>query len=674
MFGDEELIKIHRARATQIANIIVFCFAIVFVRLWYLQIYKGELYHKFSIQNRLRKETIRSPRGMIFDRNKELLVDNIPRFDAILTRQFLSKKDETLARLSEILNMDLVKIKKRIKKKSSQPKYRPIIIKKNISLEAVAKIETENASLPGVSVDTFISRQYVDKEVGAHLLGYISEISQTQLPKYKKRDKLDYKLGDFIGQFGIEEQMDTSLRGGNGYAFVEVDALGRKKKYINTDNLFKGIEDEKPTPGLNLKMTIDRDMQIAGYKALVGKSGSVVAIDVKTGQVLTMVSTPAFDPTQFSKGLTTEYWNSLINNKENPLRDRNIQEHFSPGSTFKPFTAITALEEGIIDEKTKIRCHGSFKLGRRVYRSWKRYGTERVDVTDALRYSCNIFFYKVASELDIDVMAKYAKMFGFGQRTGIALPREVSGLFPTKEWKKKKNGQPWQQGETLSCAIGQSYVLTSTLQLANAYAAIATKGTMFKPYVVKEVFDNSGKLVKEFKPEKIREIKLKDSTWDVIQKGLYKVANMPKGTAYWRRGSGNQMAGKTGTSQVIKAQSEEALYSKCEDQPYKFRHHGVFVAFAPFDDPKIAVASLVEHGCHGSSAAAPIVESVISTYMKKYMPEKQKEYAAKEKKELKAYLNKRNKARKKALLEKEAKEEAKKEELNSETKTDSVDT
>ena len=651
MFGEEDLIRIHKTRSIQVANIILICFAVVFIRLWYLQIFKGELYHKFSIQNRLRKEIIKSPRGMIFDRNGDLLVDNIPRFDAILTRQFLSKKEKTLGRLSDILSMDLKTIKRIIKKKSSQAKYRPIIIKKNISLKEVARIETENAFLPGVSVDTFISREYVDKNTGAHLLGYISEISQTQLPKYKKRDKINYKLGDFIGQFGIEEQMDKVIRGKNGFEYVEVDALGRKKKFINKDNLFQGEKSLKPIPGNNLRLTIDRDMQLAGFKALKGRTGSVVAIDVKTGQILSMVSTPAFDPSQFSRGLTTEYWNSLINNEENPLRDRNIQEHFPPGSTFKPFTAITALEEGIIDSNTKIRCHGSFKFGRRVYRSWKKFGTEKVDVIDALMQSCNIFFYKVATEMDIDVLAKYSNMFGFGNRSGIKLPREVSGLIPTKEWKLKRNGIVWQQGETLSCSIGQSYVLVSTLQLANAYAAIASKGKLFKPYVVKNIFDNSGNTLKVNEPELIRNIQLKPDTWDLVRQGLYKVVNAPKGTAWWRRGQGNQMAGKSGTSQVMKAQSSDQLYSKCEDKDYKSRHHGVFAAFAPFDDPQIAVAAFVEHGCGGSKAAAPVVERVINTYMKKYLPKEQKRYAEVERKQFAQFIRKRNQARKKVREE-----------------------
>lgn len=652
MFGDEELIKIHRNRATQVANIIIGCFFIVFIRLWYLQVYKGELYHNFSLQNRLRKEVTRAPRGMIFSKNDQLLVDNTPRFDAILRRQYLKNKKETIEKLALILDMDVKSIQKIIRKYSFEAKYRPIIIKKNISQKEVALIETENASLPGISVDTFISRNYLDQDVGAHLLGYISEISQSQLPKYTKRDGIEYKLGDFIGQFGIEEQLDKTLRGVSGFEYVEVDALGRKKKYINTDNLFTGVEGVDARPGNNITLTIDRDMQLAAYKALDGRSGSVVAIDVETGKILTMVSTPSFDPSQFSKGLTTEYWQSLINNPENPLRDRSIQEHFPPGSTFKPFTAITALEEGMITPETKLRCHGIFKLGRRVYRSWSRYGSEKYGVSEALMHSCNIYFYKLAAQMDIDSLAKYAKMFGFGKRTGIALPREVSGLVPTKEWKLKSNGIPWQQGETLSCAIGQSYILSSTLQLANAYAAIATKGKLFKPYLIESISNPKGKILKEFKPELIRNIELKESTWNSVRKGLYLVANEPGGTAWWYKGFGNQIAGKTGTSQVVKAQSEKELYAKCDQKPYEYRHHGVFVGFAPFHDPKIAVAAFVEHGCAGSKAAAPVVASVVSTYRKKYQSEDFEKFEKIEKQQYRNFLNKRSAARIKAEKEK----------------------
>ncbi|MDA8792797.1 penicillin-binding protein 2 [Bacteriovoracaceae bacterium] len=633
MFGEEDLIKIHKERSLKINTIVIISFFIIILRLWYLQIYQGEIYHAYSIKNRLRKEVLWAPRGQIFGRGKELLVDNVPRFDAVLIPQYFKNKKETMNRLSSILKVEVKDIKAVLAKNLGQAKYRPIIIKKNISLKELAKIETENDFLPGISVETFISREYKDQEVGAHLFGYISEISSQQLPKIKNKHNVTYRLGDFIGQAGIEQEFDHYLRGVNGYSFVEVDALGRKKKYINTDNLFKGIEDLPAVPGNNIFLTIDRDLQKAAYEALKEKTGGVVAMEVETGKILSMVSTPAFDPSQFSRGLSSEYWNNLRNNPENPMRDRTIQDHFSPGSVFKPFTGITALEENIIDHNSHLRCHGTFKLGSRTYHSWKRYGTEKVNIVNALTQSCNIFFYKVASEMDIDVLAKYSQSFGFGKRTGIPLPREASGLIPTKLWKQKRFGVPWQLGETLSCSIGQSFVLVTVLQLANAYAALANEGTLFRPYVVEKITNFRGEEIKSFEPKVINKIDLNSKTWKSIREGLYKVANHPTGTAFWRRGLGNQMAGKTGTSQVIRANADK-LYTKCINLPYEHRHHGVFVAFAPYDNPKISVAVLVEHGCGGSSAAAPIAEKVITKYMQKYLPDAYEKNKEKEKKQL----------------------------------------
>jgi penicillin-binding protein 2 len=621
MFGEEELVKIHKDRAALISYIITAAFGLVLSRLWYLQVYKGETLHNYSIQNRLRKEVVWAPRGLIYSRDDQMLVDNIPRFDAILTPQFLIDKEETLSKLAKILNTDIAVINQILKKNSNQAKYRSIIIKKNISFAELAQIETQNADLPGISVDTFISREYRDKEIGAHLLGYISEISQIQLPKLRERDKMEYRLGDFIGQFGIEEQLDKYLRGENGHEFVEVDARGRRKRYINTDNLFKGIEDEKPLSGMNVKLTIDRDMQVAAYNALEGKVGGIIAIDIDSGEVLTMVSRPSFDPSQFSRGLTPEYWRSLVGNKEHPLRDRNIQEHFSPGSTFKAITGIAAFENGEIDENTEVNCGGSFRLGRKVYHCWKKEGHGPTNLVKAIRESCNVFFQKAANRMDIDEISKYAKAFGLGGRTGISLPREVSGLIPTKEWKKKRYGQEWQAGETLSCAIGQSYVLASTIQMAVSYAAIANGGKIYRPYVVKDIYDSQGELVKTFTPELLSSIDMKNQkTLKFVREGLFQVVNNPKGTAFARRGQGILMAGKTGTSQV-KSASADKVYQKCELMDYESRHHGLFVGFAPYDNPKIAAAAIIEHGCHGSSAATPVVEAVMTQYMKKYQPQ-----------------------------------------------------
>ena len=631
MFGEDDIVKSHKKRAELLRNIITFSFMIILSRLWYLQIYKGSEFYEYSLKNLLRKEVVKAPRGMMFSRKNELLVNNVPRFDAVVIPQYVKDREKTLKKLAIILGMTASKIKKIMKKNTSQARYLPIIIKKNISHREVAVIETESRNMPGVRVVTFISREYRDKNVGGHLLGYISEISEHQLPKYRRRDNYDYRRGDYIGHAGLEEQLDLVLRGRDGYEFMEVDALGRMKKKFSSTGLLGIVGNKKSIPGNNIKLSIDRDLQHSAHKALVGKVGSAVAVDVNTGEILTMVSRPGFDPSRFSRSLSQEYWDGLIKNSNNPLRDRTIQEHYSPGSTFKVITAIAALEEGIINEKTEVQCPGFFRLGRRKFHCWKRFGHGKVDLIKSLRESCDVYFYKIGTQIDIDVLAKYARMFGLGNKTGIGLPRETTGLIPTREWKKKRDGQNWVRGETLSCVIGQSFVLTTPIQLAMLYAVIANKGTLHKPYVVKEIFSNVGEIKKKEKPQVISNIKISKKTWALIEKGLFEVVNHDKGTAWWFRGQGIQMAGKTGTSQVVSF-SADNIFAKCEEREYELRHHALFSAYAPIHDPKIAVAVVVEHGCHGSSAAAPVARDIITTYMKKYMPEEHSRLVALEKK------------------------------------------
>ena len=630
MFAEEEVVKSHKSRADILFSLIALCFGIILIRLWFLQIYQGDMLYQYSIKNRLRRETVRAPRGMIFSRNNQLLVHNIPRFDVVIIPQYLTNKEQTLQKLSKILQMKTSEIKKILKKYRGQARYRPVRIKKNISKKEVAIIETENEKMPGVQVETFISREYKDKEVGSHLLGYISEISQSQLPKYRKRDGMDYKLGDFIGQFGLEERYDKHLRGDDGFQFMEVDARGRMKRLIASNNIFAGIENKTAIPGKNIRLTIDRDMQLTAFNSLEGKVGSAVAVDVNTGEILAMVSRPSFDPTQFSRGLTPEYWSSLTNNENNPLRDRTIQEHYAPGSTFKTFTAIAALEEKLITPEEEVSCGPTYKLGRRTFHDWKRNGHGKTDVYKSLRSSVDVYFYKLATQMDVDVLSSYAKKYGLGRKTGVNLPRETSGLIPTKSWKLKRYGKEWQKGETLVTSIGQGPVLTTPLQLAMSYAAIANGGKIYRPRIVKEIFSTSGEVMNTIEPEVVSEVNISDDSLKAIKQGLFEVVNHRRGTAWWYRGRGIRMAGKTGTAQVRSMTSTE-LFSKCEEMPYRNRHHGLFVGFAPFDNPKVAIAAVVEHGCHGSSAAAPVVRDIATTYMKKYQTELYKKYALEDK-------------------------------------------
>ncbi len=630
MFGEDDLVKSHQERADLLFNIIVIAFAILLSRLWYLQIYRGKQFFNYSLENRLRKDVVRAPRGMIFSRNNVLLTHNVPRFDAVVTPQYLESSDETVAYLAQILETTPDSIKKILRRYQGQAKYIPVVIKKNISRREVAIIETESARLPGVSVETFISREYTDRDAGAHLLGYISEISQEKLPKLRERDKYDYKQGDFIGQAGIEQQFDLEIRGQDGYQFMEVDARGRARRHVSSDDLYSGIENKQAEPGKNVRLTIDRDVQLAAYHALDGKDGAAVALDVETGEVIAMVSRPAYDPGNFSTGLTSNYWGGLVMDEKRPLRDRTIQEHYSPGSTFKTLTHIAALEEGIINENTKVVCTGGYRMGGRVFHCWKKEGHGVVDVIKALQTSCDVFYYTIGNKIDIDVIYKYATMFGMGQRSGIILPRETSGLIPNKEWKKKRTGIEWQKGETLSCVIGQSFVNTTPLQLAMFYSTLANEGKLYRPHVVKEVFSNTGQVLKRFEPELMNEFKISKKTLDLTKRALFDVVNIPGGTAYSQKGVGIQMSGKTGTAQVISF-SADKIFSKCENQEYRFRHHGLFTAYAPSVNPKIAVSVVVEHGCHGGSAAGPVARAMVSAYMNKYYPKYQEKLLAEDK-------------------------------------------
>lgn len=629
MFGEDDLVKSHQERADIILNIIVVCFAILLARLWYLQIYHGKMFFNYSLENRLRKDVVRAPRGMIFSRNNVLLTHNVPRFDAIITPQYLEGDDETIPYLAKILETTPESIVKTLKKYQGQAKYLPVVVKKNISRREVAIIETESSKLPGVSVETFISREYTDKDTGAHLLGYISEISQEKLPRLRDRDKYDYKQGDFIGQGGIEQQYDLEIRGVDGYQFMEVDARGRARRHVTSDDLYSGIDNKPAEPGKNVRLTIDRDVQLAAYHALDGKDGAAIAIDIESGEVIAMVSRPAYDPANFSTGLSSNYWGQLVMDEKRPLRDRTIQEHYSPGSTFKPLTAIAALEEGIVDANTKVVCNGGYRMGGRVFHCWKKEGHGVVDAVRALKESCDVYFYSIGNKIDIDVIYKYATLFGMGQRSGIILPRETSGLIPNQEWKKKRTGVEWQKGETLSCVIGQSFINVTPLQLAMFYATIANEGKLWRPHVVKEVFSNSGQVLKRVEPELIHQFKISKKTMDLVHEALFDTANAQGGTAGASKGVGIQMAAKTGTAQVISF-SADKIFNKCENQEYKYRNNGLFAAYAPAGNPKIAVSVVVEHGCHGASAGGPVAKAIISAYMNKYYPTYQKKIMAQE--------------------------------------------
>lgn len=621
--GQEEQLREYQDRFRYMYAALFIGIGLILARLTYLQILNGDVMRRYSEENRIKRVKIVAPRGMIFDRNRTLLVDNQPSFDLEITPQYLreSKQEkEVLERLSALIDEPVSEISKKLEKSKTQPAFLPIKIKTQLQRDEVAKIETWKLDMPGVAVETEIQRTNIYGEVGSHLLGYIGKISEQELPAFRRKG-LDYAQGDSIGKFGIEKELESTLRGIDGQEVVEVDALGRRIIERPTGRVLTQTKEVAAIPGKNLVLTIDQDLQLAAEKAFGDKAGGLVAIDPRSGEILAMVSKPSFNSTEFSRSINPALWKQLLENEDRPLRDKTIQDHYPPGSVFKAVTAVAGLEDGLINENTKIHCAGSIRVGNRVYHCHRKGGHGEVDVVTALERSCDVFFYRLAQRFkSVDDIAKWAIRLGLGKKTGIQLSREVPGLAPTEAWKLKRFGQVWTQGEVLSVAIGQSFVLSTVIQLANLYAAIGNGGTLFNPFFIKTIESYDGSVLKEFSPKASSETRLSPKTTELLRKGLLAVVNSPGGTAYGSRLPGVLFAGKTGTSQVVRL-SADKIYQKCENMKYRFRHHGLFAGFAPANNPVIAVAAIAEHACHGSTGAAPVVREVIRTYLKKYHPD-----------------------------------------------------
>lgn len=621
--GQEEQIREYQDRFKYLYVAAFIGLGILLSRLIYLQVLNGDKMRYYSEENRIKRVKIAAPRGMIFDRNRKLLIDNRPAFDLEIIPQYFKENKEwktVVAQISKIIKVKEAEIFQDLEKARFQPKFLPIKIKTDLTRDEVAEIESWKIDMPGVQVVEEIKRTNIFSDVAAHLLGYIGEVNSNELPILNKTTQR-YKLGDDIGKFGLEKQMEDTLRGIDGEKLVEVDALGRIKLEKGRGRVLENFAEKAALPGKNLILTIDQDLQMAAVKAFEDKIGSIVAVDPRSGAILAMLSRPSFDPTEFSRGIPASIWAKLLANENRPLRDKTIQDHYPPGSTFKVVTAITGLEEGIIDENTKFNCAGAIRVGNRKFHCHKKGGHGDVNVVSAISQSCDVFFYRVAQKLkSIDDIAKWALHLGLGRKTGINLAREVPGLVPTEAWKLKRFGEPWNGGETLSVAIGQSFLLTTALQLSNLYASIANGGTLYRPYLVKEVESYEGQVLKDFKAESLDETRLSPKTYELVKQGLWGVINSPHGTAFRQRLPGMDFVGKTGTVQVIRIAADK-IYQKCQNMRFRDRHHGIFAGFAPAKDPVIAIAVIVEHGCSGSGAAAPIAREVVKTYLEKYYPD-----------------------------------------------------
>ena len=594
-----------KQRLTYVFFTLLVVFFLLFARLYYLQIVSGNKYSELSANNCIRLQTIDAPRGLIFDRHGQMLVDNRPSFDLAVIPKDATPVTRTIVKLADYTGVPANQWMDRYSSKKGSG-YQPRVLKRDIGRDMLAAIEVNRFDLPGVVVDVNPVRHYIHAESGAHILGYMGEISPAEL---KKEIYSERKQGEYIGKFGVEKSFEHILSGKNGGRQVEVNSSGRVVQVLDI---------VPAEPGNNIYLTIDQELQEITETLMVGKSGAVIALDPNNGQILALVSSPAFDQNAFVGGLTKKYWQSLINNPMHPLTHKAIQGEYPPGSTYKIVTAMAGLEERVIDANTTVFCPGQYRLGNRVFRCWKRGGHGKVNLEKAIAESCDVYFYQVGQKLGVDRLAWYAKAGGLGAKTGVNLSHEGEGLIPTAAWKKKKTGVSWQKGETLSIAIGQGFNLTTPLQMAVLTSAIANGGSLYRPVILKEVVTADGKVVNRFKKQLAGKLPIGKYNLKLIRRGLWEVVNGKRGTARMARLKEVEISGKTGTAQVFSRKANESM--KEEDMAYHLKSHAWFVAYAPTEKPTIAVAVLVEHGEHGSSGASPIAREVIAMYLKKSNP------------------------------------------------------
>ena len=586
-----------KQRILAISFVVGAIFLLLLLRLWHLQILSSEDYRSMSENNRLRFVPVAASRGAIMDRSGTVLVSNRPSFSLAVVPQEVKDKDVLLDRLARLMNLDRVELEERWSKVKGRAKYYPLVLASNISRDQVEIIEENRLRLPGVEIEMKPVREYANNVLAAHLLGYIGEISDEEL---SRNGYEEYNLGDYVGKNGIERSWEHELHGSDGGRQLEVDARGR---------VLRTISESHPTVGNSVVLTIDAAVQKQAEKAFGDQAGAAVALDVNTGEVLAFVSTPAFDPALFSGKLPADTWKSYLEDQRHPLENKALTGQYPPGSTFKVITALAGLENGLINDTTSVNCSGSHKLGNATFKCWNKRGHGTTSLKKSLRESCDVYYYQLGEKLGVDRIAATAQKFLLGAPLGIGLANEKPGLIPTSEWKQKRFGKRWIYGETLPVAIGQGYVLTTPIQLASMIATVANEGTIYRPFLVKRIVDADGKPLKEFKPEVLGQTGISPDKFRLVKQGLFRRRQRSRAApAAW---PDCMMCGSP-------ARPGPRRWSSCATAnavtPYQFRDHALFVAFAPYDKPEIAVAVVVEHGEHGGGAAAPIAGRMLRAY------------------------------------------------------------
>lgn len=572
------------------------------VRLWQIQIVDGSEYRRLAALQSSRLHVLLPPRGLILDRNGELIVDNRPGLRLRLHPDRVTDAATTLAFLRTAMFGLPATVAERFETALRRRPFRPETLVEQLDRNVLARIVASGFEHPELEVQTAPLRRYVHGSLAAHLLGYLGEIDDDELAA--RSAWREYASGDIVGKMGVERSYDPWLFGTKGFERLRVDARGRSVELL---------ERVPPRPGWDLKLTLDLKTQQVAEAALGARRGAVIAIDPTSGGVLASVSHPAFDPELFVGGIAHADWQALRNDPGHPLIYRPINGLYPPGSTIKPFVALGALASGAMALDETVYCPGYYRLGRRTFRCWKAGGHGRVDLRKAIVESCDVYFYEAGKRMGIEALAAYLRMFGFGRATGLELRGELDGLVPDPAWKQLVGRGAWQEGETIITAIGQGSMLATPLQLVRAYAALANGGTLLQPHVhyAFAATDRPSPVTAALPTPQHQVIQLDAEALAIVRDALVAVVNEPGGTGGWSRLRDVTVAGKTGTAQVV----QQAERGKVDELAAHLRDHAWFVAYAPADAPRIVVAVIVENGGQGSAAAAPIARQVLQAYL-----------------------------------------------------------
>ncbi len=573
------------------------------VRLVYLQIVGHEHYSSLAKDNSIKIVPLVPTRGIIYDRHGKILAENMPSYSLELIPEQIPDLQDTLSRLQKLLDISDEKIEIYQKQRKRQKHFNSTPLLIGMTQEELAKFAVVRPYFPGVDIHTRLVRNYPYKDLSSHVVGYVSRINETEL---KELPIAEYRGSTHIGKLGIEGSYETELHGKTGYAEIETNVQARPLNTLNEVN---------PLQGDNLYLSLDIELQKMAYDALDIYNGAVVAIDIKTGGILVFASRPGFDPNPFVVGIANNAYQALQTSESQPLYNRALRGLYPPGSTVKPFIALAGLEYSVISAQQKLFCPGYYQLPNAThrYRDWKKGGHGSVAMEDAITQSCDVYFYRLAAAIGIDHIHDFLQQFGFGEKTGIDLDGEKAGLLPSREWKRNQRNQAWYPGETLITGIGQGYHQVTPLQLAKATATLANRGHVVHPHLVDKIV--SGATVSPGPANDQTVIPLKPANIDTIISGMVNVVHSARGTAKGiNKDIDYQIAGKTGTAQVFNIK-QNAKYNENEIE-FNLRDHALFVSFAPADNPKIAVAVIVEHGGHGGSVAAPIAGKIIKEYLK----------------------------------------------------------